>query len=247
MKKLTFSFLTIALLSANTLFAQEDAKFRFGIKAMPAINWFKPMDVKQIKNDGASFKFGYGLITEFRLNKVASFVTGLEMTQNGGSLEFVDTALYIPEGSTDAFLIKSRNFKINYIDLPIALKMKTPEIGAMTYFAQFGFNTSFKWNGKATDDGFYLSNTGANPAKLEDMIITQDIGFLKLGLNVGAGCEWNIAGSTSLLFSANFNNGFVNSLIQNSKTLSSQISPVKVPFKQEVKSQYISVTVGVLF
>lgn len=252
MKKITISILFLATLFSVTSFAQGDAKFRFGLKFQPAVTWFKPGDLKSITNDGSAIKFGYGLVTEFRLNKVVSFATGLEFSQLGGKLNYEDSVYYFSEEEQVNFIVENRKFTMNYIEIPIALKMKTPEIGSMTYFAQFGFNANIRWNGKATDEGIMLSTPVINK-KTDSYDITKDVSFAKMGLIVGIGCEWNLAGSTSLLFGVNFQNGFTNTLTSTSKQLFNYAkndietnAPVS-KFKQDIKSKLISITVGVLF
>ena len=77
MKKI---FLILSILLINqTLKAQEEIaalkNFRVGIKATPTISWTKPEDSKLFVGGGARLRFGYGLVTEFKLNKVVSFFT----------------------------------------------------------------------------------------------------------------------------------------------------------------------------
>ena len=38
------------------------------------------------------------------------------------------------------YWLKERKYKVNYVTIPIGLKLKTKEIGYLTYFGEFGGN-----------------------------------------------------------------------------------------------------------
>ena len=248
MKKLSIVLLVLGLFIAKSSFAQDDSgelkNFRFGLKIQPSLNWFKPDDAKKMKSDGTKMKFGYGLMTEFRLSKVVCFSTGLEINASGGGLDFLDTVFYKQADTITNFLVTTRTFKVlNYVDIPITLKMKTPEIGTLTYFGQFGVNASIRWNAKSIDKG-HLINTPSDIYNKDLEKATKEVGFLQLGLNVGGGFEMNLAGTTSLVVSVNYHNGFTNVLRSESKNL---VDKTGSAMKQNVKSKCVSLTVGVLF
>ena len=236
------------LFIGNSLVAQDEAGlkgFRLGLIAQPDIAWYKPEDVKIIESSGSRLKFAYGLVTEFRLNKVASFATGILINYTGGGLDFIQDSTFYKlqtETNIDTFFIKSRLFNIIYADIPITLKMKTPEIGNMTYFAQFGGNLSVRTKARSIDKGV-LKNTTVESTQ-ENVDITKDMNIMQLGLNVGAGVEYNLAGSTSLMFSLNYHNGFSNIMKKESKLL---IDKFGKALKLDTKSNYVSLTVGILF
>ncbi len=275
MKKSISTFLI--LFSVLTVMAQEgekQPKFRFGLKVSPSVAWmgldktrFNDLDVE---NGGAKVKFGYGLITEFVLAKNYSILTGVEVNYLGGSINYKDAnkVNYQLNDSTALFL-SSRAFKQQYITIPLALKLKTNEIGYMTYFGQIGVDLSFQIKGRANDAGtlYYKANQDSSTHTFsvqgeeysaEDVNIykqTGVFGFLRVALNVGAGVEWNIAGNTSLLFAVNYNNGFTN-FFKKADTIKEEDKtnlPVNnnkdtaEPLDQKASSNYVALTVGVLF
>ena len=145
----------VMLFSVITLMAQEgekQPKFRFGLKVSPSVAWLGPDKTKfndlSVESGGAKIKFGYGLITEFVLAKNYSFLTGVEVNYAGGSINYKDanSVSYKLNNDTTIFL-KSREYKQQYITIPIALKLNTNEIGYMTYFGQIGVDASFKIKG----------------------------------------------------------------------------------------------------
>ncbi len=246
------------------LIAQDkpvESKFRFGLKMAPSIAWMRSDDKKKLDSDGAALKFAYGLVTEFRLNSVASFCTGIEVNYSGGRLNFVnpaDSVFYDPSeytipkaGTYDRFFITRRTYKITYVDIPLNLKMKTPEVGGFTYFGMFGINLSIRGKVKANDRGTLVSysDTGlvkvTNDYEIPDLIVTKDMGLFRAGLNVGAGAEYRIAGSTSLFASLNFQNGFTNVLKKESETMRSLTKSQS--FLQNAKTNFFQINIGILF
>ncbi|MCC6251957.1 MAG: outer membrane beta-barrel protein [Bacteroidia bacterium] len=268
MKKL-FLFSLCFVIVIGKLSAQDntnDSKFRFGLKMAPAFAWMKPDDKKKLTNDGVALKFAYGLVTEFRINSVASLSTGIEVNYSGGRMNFAnqaDSNYYDPSeytvpkaGTIDRFFISKRNYKITYVDLPILLKMKTPEVNGFTYFGQFGINLSVRAKVKANDVGtlvtyrdsssyFKRVNT-INDYEIPDLIITKDMSFFRAGLNIGGGAEYRIAGNTSMFASVNFQNGFTNVLKAESKVIRSQTKNNQ-NFLQNAKTNFFQLNVGILF
>ena len=70
----------------NATFAQDDAEkirnFRFGLKVTPSVNWLKSED-KKIQSNGAVLRYGGGLVVEYRLAKVVSFISGIQIDVDG--------------------------------------------------------------------------------------------------------------------------------------------------------------------
>jgi hypothetical protein len=260
--------------------ANEMKNFRFGLKVTPSVNWYKP-DGKLITGDGAGVKFGGGLILEFRLAKVASFQTGLQIDaeggkviyNNGGVVANTSTMSYYyniaddkiqPYNSSDTsaswvlgnthYQLNGRQYKATYVTLPIMLKLKTKEIGTMTYFGQFGFNASFRWKANATDDLTVIapsSGAGQNATKSK-VDVTKDMAFFKGSLAFGLGAEMNLSGTTSLVFGLNYNLGLTNSVKSSSdyierKTYDGNLAVTYEKLPQTLKSNAVVLTVGVLF
>jgi len=255
MKKSTlFAIVITVVFLGRPVFAQESGSlFHFGLKVAPALSWFTP-DNKKFSNERYKMGFGYGLITEFGFSKNYAFSTGLEVLNAGGRLIFPqspDSTYYtilnedVTPNRTDTFLLTKRTYALRYVNLPLHLKLKTNQIGSMTYFGEFGFDASILWRARSDDFGSFL---GALPTTLEGVDIAKDANFIRLALNVGLGAEYNLSGSTSVVFSINYNNGFTNALRKNSKTL----HPYKYGRKSNALEQsavfnYVGVTAGILF
>ena len=89
--------------------------------------------------------------------------------------------------------------------------MKTKEIGYLTYFGQFGGNIGIKTKGRVTDQASNVLSLNQE-STLTDLDLDDGIQPLKVAINVGAGAEYNLSGSTSVFFGISYNHGFSNSL-----------------------------------
>lgn len=264
MNKRLLSFIIAAGLIFPAI-AQESKSFRFGLKGAPSLNWYTPEDSKKFENAGLNFKFSWGLMTEFKLAEVASLVTGLQLDSDGGKITFKDSVGYIVSdeeaiynteiqtafldttGKYKFYLLNERNYSVKYVTLPAIIKMKTKEIGYFTYFGQFGVNMSFKTKGIVDDEVF----DGTSKVTLKDMDISDDFQLFRTQLSVGAGAEYNLAGSTSLVVGINYNRGFSNVLKKDSKYLfTSELNGTTLsfpPVSQKATSNNVMLTVGILF
>jgi len=269
MKKTLIALFCLSLLGiGNNACSQDDKTFKFGLAVEPSVNWYSPAEKKKFESDGNPLKFGFGLVTDFKLGENIWFSTGLGLNTGGGAIKYLenpldsigyfllDNEIIEPTGkfseidtSADYISLTKRKYNANYVTIPLTLKMKTKEIGMMTYFGQFGFDLSVKTKGRAVDEGTNLSSS--NSPDLNDLNIDSEMQPLLAGLNVGGGAEYNISGSTSIFFSANFHYGFLNAVKNTSKHLidlnASVGDDILMYTPQQFKPFAISLKVGVLF
>lgn len=265
-------FLLISILFMQRTNAQNDGvfgKFRVGLKANPIISWATPQDAKMFESNGAGMRFGYGLIVEYKLSNSIGFLTGMEFNAYGSKLNVNDTTMfYTPEeanpgaGETIVYLPSERRLTFNYFEIPLGLRMRTPEINGLTYFGNFGFNLGFRGNkGVSTDNGILRTDriTVVNSVPVRevsrvqqerpDVNIKEEMGLFRLALNVGVGAEYRLVkdGSTSLLFSVNYLNGFSNIFRSTAQDVYVVKSNVSQQAKQNVRVNAIQINIGVLF
>ncbi len=270
MKKILL--LSIAYLIGNLSFAQLDnnennvKNFRFGLKGNLSIDWMKPENQKKFVSNGSSLGYGWGAQLEYRLNKTASLVTGVGLQTSYGKIGFFeasskDSVYYILnkdeefqdfnttnllDSTNTAFWLKDRKYKINYVTIPIALKMKTKEIGYFTYYGTFGLNLGIKTKATVEDNVQLLNATTTN----SDLDLNSGASFARTGLIIGGGAEYTVSGSTALFFDLTYNYFFSNALDGDDKYLGVKDYTTDTGFK-EIKQKAIpgsvALTVGVLF
>ncbi len=272
MKKILILVLATSFASAG--FSQDDEaakKFRFGLKVAPSINWLKPQDTRKFENGGSTLGFNWGLITEFALGDLFSFSTGLELNHEKGKINFTNDAFYAINDQFEfietqknestgnyelsdtsrpyaALKLNNRKYSSTYVTLPMALKMKTKEIGYLTYFGEFGLNLAFRTGTKVSDEAL-LANANSNPTNIDisdlsKIIYDKDMQPLRVQLQVGFGAEYNLAGSTAVFGALHYNLGFTNVVKGDSKYL---LDIDSQPVGQNFTAHGVRLTVGVLF
>lgn len=233
-----FALLAIVL-GASTLHAQDSGSdgVRFGLKLAPNMGFVVP-DSDELDGNGTGFGYTFGLLAEFPIGGAGNyrFASGLFLNNITGkwksTFEYQD-AINGPVLSKDL----ETEVKLQYIELPLTIKMMTNEIGYMRYYGQIGFGNAFNIRAKADQvvpqydqngSGSYV--IGFEETDGED--IQDMMALYKASLIVGAGFEYNFSGNTSLLVGITYNNCFTN-------VLDSDLG--------EAKAHYLELTTGVFF
>lgn len=214
-------------------FAQDDVNesksFRLGLHFDPYITWYSPVDKKKFENGGTKMKFSLGAVTDFKLGGNVWLSTGANFSFLGGAVNYLEN----PEDSIgyffydnevvnfenidtslaqDFIMVTKRDFRVRYLTIPLLLKIKTKEIGYLTYFGQFGVINHLKMGSVKTDDEGTNIGSSNNP-DLTDLIVDKEPSFFNVAANVGFGVEYNLSGTTSLFGSVGYNYG-LNSAIK---------------------------------
>lgn len=223
MKK-TLLFFTLAFIGTTAWSQSSDANFRFGVKVQPALAWFRvdAPDEVHLESDGLPFGFGYGLITDFKFTDRYSFSTGLEIAYRGGKLKYS----YDEAGIN---YIEKDKLSLQFIEIPLSLKLHTNEIGYITYFFQAGVAPGYAIRTRADIE--------VNDKVIdENRDISDQINELNLSMILGVGAEYSLGGSTDLLLGITFNNGFLDLL-----------DDKNYDGKVKGNSNYLALVVGVMF
>jgi long-subunit fatty acid transport protein len=199
MKRVLLTSLLLILTSA--LFAQESSfpyGFRLGLTAHPTLGWINP---ENGKGNGVNLGFSYGLMADFNFAENYSLSTGLTVTTiNGKSTEINVSPYYDPATNPNATAYDLK-YMLQYIEVPLTVKLKTEKIGDMRWYGQFGLSNDFNVGAKqdVEQGGKGLAN---------GISIKKDINFYRAGLIIGAGLEYDVAKNTSVTTGLTYNNGF---------------------------------------
>lgn len=186
--------------------------------------------------------------------------------QNSAS-EFVEpkknqpkTELMNPENT--GYLLDDRTIKTTHVTIPAILKMSTNEYSGFKYFGMFGVELGIRVKATATDkyfDSFKYDATGSytslGAGEQTNINLNKDASLVpvRFGLNVGAGSEYRIGGSTSAFISINYFRGFTNLLANESDYLVSKVTtdPQNANtynfVKQNIIMSAIRINIGILF
>lgn len=191
MKKL---ILVIALLSLITV-TYSQKRFNLTFLASPQVSWLKS-DSKDSRESSSFLGFGYGVEGDiFLASENYALTTGMTVSTSGGSVIYRES---IPFSGKVLPVGTKVDYYLTNIELPLVLKMRTKDFNRVKYFAQFGFTNWLNIKARATtsDGSFYKER------------IRDEIRFLNIGLNVGAGFEYDLGHANAITGGLVYSNGF---------------------------------------
>ncbi len=204
------NLLLIALTALISLGIQAQNSFQLGLQLSPNVSWLKTQS-ENAESEGSKFGFSYGIIGDFNIAENYAVSTGIIILSTGGKMSYPDATVLDVGGTPTTFGgVTDADISLKYIEIPLTLKLKTNEIGYMTYYGQFGFSLGVNYDAEADIDFEYPGGTGA--LSQESVDFKDEINLLRAGLVVGLGAEYNLSGNTSILMGLTFNNGFTNIL-----------------------------------
>ncbi len=206
----------LLIFSSFLVQAQEESikSFRLGLTAHPTFGWIKS-DIQGIKSNGLRAGFSYGVLGDFDFAQNYAFSTALKLTTINGQTKSELTA---SSG-------EQQIYKLQYIEIPLKLKLSTNETNGLKFFGEFGLGNGFIVRAK---QDIKLAN---NSSSISDKDIYSETSFYRASLIIGAGAEFKVGEKTALVGGLSFDNGFTD-IKKGSGTL---------------KSSYLGLNIAVLF
>lgn len=234
-KRLFIGFLS--LLCCLTMGYSQQRPFQFGFTVAPNVSWMNG-ESQDYKSGPARIGYNWGFISEFFLTENYWVVTGFNITNVGGTLEFPAKKMLANDTvATPGEL--TRRYNLGYLDIPLGLKMKTKMFGQIDYYGFIGFLTSFNIKAKA-DDEFTYDNEGVNTVVENTKVdVGDDINFLNESLMIGGGVEYYLDESSLLIAGIRYNNGLTNIL--------SGYNSYDPSIKQKALLSYFELNFGIIF
>lgn len=221
MKKMLFLIAAVASLAPAAKAQDNDHvdsrvtlnRIRFGAYIAPNISWMRPTASKDgafgVESDGSKLGFTYGLMAEYYFARNYGIVTGLQVNSTGGkiiatNINTTPTATQVNKANFD--------YRLQYLEIPIALKLRTDNISGFRFFGQLGATLGINIGKKATYDvNYYNADSGKNYTASDSKIKIQGtttIAPIMLQMNIGAGAEYPINNKLTAYVGLFFNNGF---------------------------------------
>lgn len=216
--------------SERTTFSKSDEEvkgFQLGLFATTNIAWVKP-NQPPLRSNGMGMGFGFGASGDFNFSKTKkNYFLSLELMYSSmRNNTRLAAGPYTQKRDQLQYNDVEHSFKLNYLELPISLKLKVNEIGYTTFFAQFGlapgilYRSQAKWKGLRADGSGefitdYYRNNSSDNADQEFDEYRDDIRFYRLAMVIGAGMEYKFSGNTALIVALRFNNGLTNVFADN--------------------------------
>jgi len=263
MKKI-ISVIVIAMISTSMM--AQAKKWKIALHVDPNVSWIKP-DNNNITAGNNKMNFGFGVAIDKMFTENYAIGTGFNVINCGGQLSYFQGRASEAGSNTVAFI--ERSYKLKYAEIPITLKLRTNEIGYITYWAQVGIGLGINIKSKSDDVIDYKKldittltdsiqrwvDTGSDvpDVSIEDADIAEDIGIFRTSLIVAGGIEYNLSGDASIVAGVNFNNAF-NNILNGNGVENSNKEPVFDKVKNTPKafdlkgvSNIISLQIGILF
>ena len=225
--------LAFLLISIN-LFSQHKA-FQFGFKAGANLGWMSSSEEDIYKNNGVNGGGNWGVIADFFLMENYSLTTGFNVLYLNGTLEYPD--IYTPENSNKQIDgTMQREYRTNYMEIPVIFTMKTHEINKLRYYGQIGVSVAFLLSADGKDKFIPISGGESVSDKKN---IYDDMRFTREAFIVGAGVEIPLSGSTYIRTGIVYNNALFNVLKGNNALYTST--------KNNGRNNFIGIEVNILF
>lgn len=240
MKKIValIAFLSFSL---SICFAQADV--RFGFQLSPTFGWMSA-NVNTINPSGTNIGLKLGMIGEYYFQENYAFTSGIGFAFNqGGTLLHEQGGNYwnktdIAESKKPFPDQVKLKYGIQYVEIPVGLKMRTKEFGYIRYFLQpalvFGLKTQAQGSVKGTNIG----------DDLEKLNIKDEVNSLNLSWGIGGGIEYSISESTSLIGGLALQVGFTDATDDNGVVLTGTEEK-----REDAKGSLnvITVRIGIMF
>ncbi len=165
-----------------------------GISFSPNISWMRYGDEEGFSST-AGMGFSYGLLADFAVAESYYFSTGLLINQLWSSTSIAGTVL--PEYNS---LPGKLQYRLQYVEVPLAVKLKSAQRYHRSYYGKFGFTAGVKISGKER------VNNESNRQNIAQA------NLFRLGLQIGGGVEWQLDHNLRMMTGLTFNNGFTNTM-----------------------------------
>ena len=201
----------IAFFSLVVIMVSAQGEVRFGFQLSPTFGWMSTDD-NQINSNGTNLGLKLGMVGEYYFQENYSITSGIGFFFNaGGTLRHNFVGEYwrntaaedeLPSTCSTSFGDMAPNLKysIQYVEIPVGLKMRTREFGYIRYFFEpqlgFGFRTQARGDVKNVGD------------ECSDINIQKDVGLLNLFWGINGGIEYSVSESTSLVGGLGMQFGF---------------------------------------
>ncbi|NSL88931.1 PorT family protein [Chitinophaga sp. Mgbs1] len=174
------------------------SRVRLGFKVDPMISILKPQE-SGVNRNSAKAGLSFGLMADFNLNETGNYAiaSGFQVVLAGSKLKYdAGKGLSDFKGNPAEY-----NMKLTYVEIPLALKLKTTSNGGLDWWGQFGTFLSFPVSGRA--DVISLSQTH------DRVNILKEMNRINIGMLIGAGIEYPLGETLTGVAGITYQNGFV--------------------------------------
>jgi len=139
----------------------------------------------------------------FLRSTIYSFSTGINIVNAGGRTVSSDTT-NLKLGKHELLLTtvmpdKPVVYKIQYLSIPLGLKLQTNQIGYITFFSDIGIDPKVVIDGKVDVPSLDLTGEKA----------LSELRVFNLSYHITGGIEYSVGGNTAMILGLSFDNNFL--------------------------------------
>ncbi len=183
--------------------AQQNQKnVALGFVASPTFNWMN-ISGKDVIDSKAGLGFDFGVTADFFMDNNNRYALKTGVLISG----FNTTVSYQPEQNFniggESYLANTKlevDYNLKYVQIPLALRLRTKQFHRTTFWGQFGLFTAFNVGAKAS----------TNDDALRKSEIAKDINLLNMGMDVGIGAEYDLGEHNAIGLAVLYKGGFMN-------------------------------------
>lgn len=215
----------LVLLITGGAISNAQDKIRFGVHADPVISWFST-DFDAVRNEGTRPGLNFGLTIYKFFGPNYALSTGINVIGAGGrlvsdsttrfDLSYNKTAKFVTVQPGEAII-----YKIQYVSVPLGLKLQSNQIGYLTVFTDLGIDPKVVVGGKADIPSLDIKGQRA----------IEEIKSFNLSYHIIAGIEYSVGGNTAFVLGLGFESNFIDITTDNGDQPDDRVSHKLLSFR----------------
>ncbi|MDR3246272.1 MAG: hypothetical protein LBT50_07550 [Prevotellaceae bacterium] len=130
-------FCLLGCLFSTLICLSQNLDWKFSINATPAISWGPASG--DIKSEGARFSFELSAYAEKYFRERYAYFAGISFINMSGQLSNISTSnISLKSGNLSLGVQETAKYSIQYLTIPVGIKLKTPQYGVFSYYFQGG-------------------------------------------------------------------------------------------------------------
>lgn len=191
-------YMVAAMIAFSTIMVKAQ-DLRFGIYVSPVISWFNT-GISEVRNEGARTGFNFSVTVENYFSSNKAITGGLSIINSSGRLVSDDPTLFkFPNFTSVVAAGNPVIYRIQYLSIPVGIKLKTYEIGFLTYFTDLGLDPKIVIRGRADIPSIDIEGEKA----------MTEIKRFNLGYHIIGGVDYSLNGTISVILGLGFENNFL--------------------------------------